>query len=302
MPNYIGVDLGGTNVRVAKVNQDGVVIQEFKEESEVDKGCDHVISKIERMIKCIDGYEKCNGIGLGVPGPVDTVNGKMVIANNLPCFYDYPIVSKISSIFDMPTYLDNDVNVAGLAEAVCGAGKGLPIVYYASISTGIGGAMIVDGKVIAGKNGHAGEIGNISVDRSREAQKGLVAGAAENEASGTALTRKGKEIFGEDKIKNAGDVFELCRQNNSQAVKLVDEFAYDIAVMLAAAGHVVDPYMFIIGGGVMKSKDVFFTKVQEYYKTLVFPGMRDILFAEAKLAEPGLVGAAMLPMSYDTHK
>ncbi|MEG1066321.1 MAG: ROK family protein [Erysipelotrichaceae bacterium] len=296
MANYIGVDLGGTNVRVAKVNQDGLVLQEIKEASEVSMGTKHVMDKIKRMIKEIDNYQTCKGIGLGVPGPVDTINGKMVIANNLPGFEDYPIVKDISDYFDMPTYLDNDVNVAGLAEAVVGAGKNLPIVFYASVSTGIGGALCINGHVIAGKRGHAGEIGNISIDRTREAFNGLVKGAAENEASGTALTRKGKAALGEN-INDAGDVFKLAKEGNERAIKLVDDFAYDFAMMLAAIGHVVDPNMFIIGGGVMKSKDAFFDKMVAYYKTLVFPGMKDVQFSEAALPEPGLIGAAMLPMS-----
>lgn len=298
MDMYIGVDLGGTNVRAAKVDQNGNVLQIVKSPTEMNKGTEHVIQKIIELIERIDGNEQCKGIGMGVPGPVDTKAGKMVLATNLPGFEGYPIASRISEHFDIPTFLDNDVNVAGMGEAVQGAGKNCDIVYYVTLSTGIGGALVVNQQVIAGKNGHAGEVANIIIDRNREKVNYLNVGAVENEASGTAITRKGKAIFGEDKIEHAGDVFDLARNGNAQALELCDEIAYDIAVMFSTIAHVVDPEVFVVGGGVMKGKDVFFDKMEAYYRTMIHKGMQTVVFKDAELEEPGIVGAAMLPMSY----
>ena len=297
MKTYIGVDLGGTNVRVALVDEHGTVLQDKKEASEVDKGVPYVIQKIIRLIESLDNYENAEGIGMGVPGPVDTVAGKIVVTNNLPGFAGEPLAQMIQDHFKKPTFMDNDVNVAGLGEATLGAGKGKSIVYYITVSTGIGGALMIDGKVIAGKHGHAGELCNIVVDRNREARNGLAAGALENEASGTAITRKGKELFG-DSIEHAGDVFQLAADGNEQALELVDSVAYDLAQGFAATALVIDPEIFVLGGGVMKSKEIFFNRFHNYFKELVFPGMRDIEFAYAQLDEPGIVGAAMLPLAY----
>ncbi|WP_416327064.1 ROK family protein [[Eubacterium] hominis] len=298
MKTYIGVDLGGTNVRVAKVDENGNILQIVKEPTEVGKGVQHVVDKIIKLIESIDGYQECEGIGMGVPGPVDTVEGKMVLATNLPGFEGFPIAKTISDHFHIPTFVDNDVNVAGMGEAMLGAGKGLPIVYYVTISTGIGGALIVNERVVAGKNGHAGEVANIIIDRNREKVNYLNVGAVENEASGTAITRKGKEIFGDDAIQHAGDVFDLARKGDEKAIALCDQVAYDIAVMFSAIAHVVDPYVFVVGGGVMKGKDVFFDKMEAYYRTMIHKGMQTVEFKEALLEEPGIVGAAMLPRSY----
>lgn len=295
---FIGVDLGGTNVRVAKVDETGNVLQVVKDATEINKGTEHVIQKIISLIKSIDNYSECKGIGMGVPGPVDTKEGKMVLATNLPGFEGYPIAGRIEEHFGIPTYLDNDVNVAGMGEAVLGAGKGCDIVYYVTISTGIGGALIVNKKVIAGKNGHAGEVANIIIDRNREKVNYLNVGAVENEASGTAITRKGKEIFGDSAIRHAGDVFDLARKGNAQALQLCDEVAYDLAVMFSTIAHVVDPEVFVLGGGVMKGKDVFYDKMEAYYRTMIHKGMQTVVFKEAQLEEPGIVGAAMLPMAY----
>ena len=298
MKAYIGVDLGGTNVRVAKVDENGTILQMVKEATEIEQGVEHVVAKIISMIERIDRYADCEGIGMGVPGPVDTVQGKMVLATNLPGFEGYPIAQKIGDHFHLPTFVDNDVNVAGMGEAILGAGKDEEIVYYVTISTGIGGALVVDKKVVAGKNGHAGEIANLIIDRNREKVNYLNIGAVENEASGTALTRKGRRLFGEDMIAHAGDVFALARQGNSEALALCDEMAYDIAVMFSIIAHVVDPAVFVIGGGVMKGKDAFFEKMERDFRSMIHKGMQTVKFKEAQLEEPGIIGAAMLPKAY----
>lgn len=297
MRTFIGVDLGGTNVRVAKVDEVGNILQIEKEKTEIEQGCDFVVHKIISMIERLDGYKQCIGIGMGVPGPVDTKLGAMVMATNLPGFKGYPLVEKLQSYFQLPTFLDNDVNVAGMGEAMLGAGVKKNIVYYVTISTGIGGALVINERLVSGKHGYAGEVGNIVIDRNREKVNHLNKGAVENEASGTALTRKGKKIFGDD-IQHAGDVFALARKGDVKANQLCDEMAYDVACLLSVIAHVVDPDIFILGGGVMKGKDIFLDKVKHYYAFLVHEGMQDVQFVEAVLMEPGIVGAAMLVKAY----
>ena len=296
MKTYISVDLGGTNIRAAKVDEEGNILQMVKDSSNPEKGCEHVMNKIIELIEKLDGYQDCEGIGMGVPGPIDTIHGKIIVSTNLPKLSGYPIADHIQKHFNKPTFMDNDVNVAALGEACLGAGKGYPSVYYASISTGIGGAFVIDQKVLSGQNGHAGEIGNICIDRNREKYNILNVGAAENEISGTAITRKGRAIFG-DEIQHAGNVFDLAKNNDPKAMEIVDTMAYDMAMMFSAVAHVVDPHVFVIGGGVMKAKDVFFDKMETYYRGMIHQGMQSVVFKQAELEEPGIIGAAMLPMT-----
>lgn len=296
MKYYIGVDLGGTNVRAAKVDELGHIVEVVKEATEIEQGVEHVISKMIRMIQSLSDYQNCEGIGLGVPGPVNTALGVMSLATNLPGFENYPLCETIQKHIGLPTFADNDVNVACLAESYHGAGKPYPIVYYVTLSTGIGGAFTVNHQLVSGMAGYAGEVANIVIDRNREKVNYLNVGAVENEASGTAITRKGRKVLG-DHIQHAGMVFDLAKQGNPEALKIVDEAAYDIALMFADVAHVVNPHIFVVGGGMMKSKDVFFDKVCDYFKDLVHVGMRCTQFACAELEEPGLIGAAMLPMS-----
>lgn len=301
MKSFIGIDLGGTNVRVARVDENGSILQIIKEPTEIKQGVKHVMDKIISMIERIDQYENCLGIGMGVPGPVDTQQGKMLLASNLPGFEGYPIKATLEDHFHLPVFVDNDVNVACMGEAMHGAGKGKNIVYYVTISTGIGGALVVQQKLVSGKNGHAGEIGNIIIDRNREKINHLNAGAVENEASGTAITRKGQALFG-DCVKHAGDVFDLARQKDEKACKLCDDMAYDLAVMFSVIAHVADPDVFVLGGGCMKGKDVFYANMQTYFRTLIHQGMQTVEFKEAELNEPGIIGAAMLPGAYISYE
>ena len=295
MKKYIGVDLGGTNVRAAVVREDGEILCIKKCASRPERGAEAVMETIISLIESLEGYEECEGIGLGIPGPIDTANGKILISTNLPKLIGFPIAEYIENHFHKPTFMNNDVKVAGLGEALFGGGKGYPIVYYVTISTGIGGALVIDGKVIGGQNGYAGEIGNICIERNREKYNILNRGAVENEASGTAITRIGREVFGEDKVRHAGDVFDLARSGDERALKIVDDMSYDLAIMFSSIAHVVDPHVFVVGGGVMKGKDVFFDRLEKYYRGLIHEGMQPEIFREAKLEEPGIVGAAMLP-------
>lgn len=294
MKYYIGIDLGGTNVRVAKIDEEGNIVQDVKRKSYGLEGPrEKTVSVIFECLDKIENIKECLGIGIGVPGPVDTKRRVMTLSSNLMDFENFPLAQMIEERYGLPTYIDNDANVAGLAEAVLGAGKDEEIVYYLTHSTGIGGALIINGKVISGKSGYAGEVGNIIVDYNRPSINNLNPGAIESFASGTAIVRRGKEIFG-DRVKTAKEVFELFAEDDPQAKELVNDVCRDLAQVMATIAHVVDPGVFVIGGGCSYSGNLYFPLIEKYYKEMVHPGMRNIKIVRAVLEEPGVLGAAML--------
>ena len=303
MRYFIGVDLGGTNVRSLLVDEKGTILSEVKDVTESEKGPDYVTQKIIKQIESIDysavgGFEAVDGIGIGVPGPVDTVHKYMVMATNLHDFARYPICDKLEAYFSKPTFIDNDANVAGLAEAMVGSGRFKASVFYITISTGIGGAFIVDGKLVSGNRGHAGEIGNIIVKTNGEKINHLNAGAVENEASGTAIVRKARDAFGEDKIRHAGDLFALAASGDQKALEIKNDFIDSITTMMANIAHTVDPHCFVLGGGVMKSKEYFIDELNEMFNSKIHEGMRGFTpIFNVELDDCGAIGAAMLPMS-----
>jgi glucokinase len=296
MKTVIGIDLGGTNVRVAKVSLEGKILQEFKSPCYAQEGPDKVTSNIIELLGKIDDIKSCSGIGIGVAGPVDTVTKQLKMSTNLPGLAFYPICEKIEKAFGLPTYMDNDANVAGLAEALLGAGRGHKVVYFIIHGTGVGGALVVNGQVVSGKNGYAGEIGNIIVTREGEKINHLNIGAVENLASGAALIKIAKARINPN-INTAYEIFKLAKAGDITALDIVDKMAFDFASACSAIGHVVDPSIFVVGGGVVQSHELYFPLVKKYYDQMVHDGMRGVQFIPAELDEPGILGAAMLPIS-----
>ena len=296
MKTYIGVDLGGTNVRAAIVDEEGKVLVQKKSPSYAQEGKEKVMNTIINLIKSLPDYELCSGIGVGVPGPCDEKTGSMVLATNLPGFEGYSIANKLEETFHMPSFIDNDANVAALAEALVGAGKGKKVVYYVTLSTGIGGGLVINGECISGKHGFTGEIANIIIDRNRSKVNYLAVGAIENEASGTAITRKANEKASK-KYKHAGEVFEDAHNGNPVAKEIVDNVVRDLAQLFATIACVCDPDIFILGGGMMQSSDLFLPSVIEKFKEISHTQLHDDEFVLASLEEPGVIGEAMLPRS-----
>ena len=297
MKKVIGIDLGGTNVRVAKVSEAGEILQVLTSPSYANDGPDKVVANVVALINQIEHLEECVGIGIGVPGPVDTLRGVMTMSTNLKGFENFPFAKTLEETFNKPTFVDNDANVAGLAEALLGAGKDHPIVYYITHSTGVGGALVVNGRLVSGRNGYAGEIGNIILTREGEKINHLNVGAAENLFSGLALVKQAQERL-DPSISSAKAIFDLAKEGHVEAQKIIDEMAFNFASMASAIAHVVDPHIFVIGGGVSKSSDMYFDKVIKNYNQLVHEGMRNPKLVRAQLSEPGIVGAAMLPISF----
>ncbi len=297
MKYYIGVDLGGTHVRCAKVTEDGEILAQVKGPSYGLEGPEKVMGNIKNLIHQLPNVEEASGIGVCVPGPVDKVTQTMALSTNLTGFKGYPMAKELEEEFHLPTFLDNDANCAGLAEALVGAGKGLPVVFYVTISTGIGGVLVVDGKAVSGMHGFGGEIANMIVDRNREKINYLNVGAIENEASGTAITRKARSLMPELNIEHAGTVFQLSEEGNPTAKKIVNQVEEDLGQMFSMISTVCDPNMFIIGGGITKSADIFLPGLIENFKKFSHDAVKDTPFSIAKLEEPGVIGAAMIPLS-----
>ncbi|MBR2066969.1 MAG: ROK family protein [Solobacterium sp.] len=297
MKTYIGIDLGGTNVRAARITEEGEILAQVSSPSHGQEGPETVMKIVKDLVYSLPNWQECAGIGMGVPGPVNTEKGCMEISSNLTGFKGYPIADDLQKEFGLPTFLDNDANVAGLAEALVGAGKGLKTVFYTTISTGIGGVLVVNGQTVSGKHGFGGEIANIIIDRNRKKINYLNAGAVEVECSGTAITRKGREALADLGVEHAGQVFALAREGNQKAKEIVTTLHRDLGQLFATIACVCDPDIFILGGGMMKSADDVLPGMIEEYKKLSHEALWDTPFVLAELKEPGIVGAAMLPKS-----
>ena len=299
MNYYIGIDLGGTNVRIAKVDEQGKIVQDVISPSYGLEGPEKIESNILDLLKQFD-LSDVKSIGLAIPGPVDGEKNVITQATNIPGCENYPFADNMQKVTGVPVFLDNDANAAGLAEAVLGSGKGYNVVYYLTHSTGIGGGLVINGHVIQGHKGYAGEVANVIVDpnaKQFDNYKHLNRGGVETVASGTAIGLFGNEILGE-KGNSSRKVFALAKEGDPQAQAIIDKMAKDFATCLSAISAIVAPDCFVIGGGCSHSSDQYFDKIRENFKTMAHPGMREVPILKATLQEPGVLGAAMIGKSH----
>jgi len=299
MNYYVGIDLGGTNVRVAKVDEEGKIVQDVIAPSRGKEGPEAIEENILELLSQFD-LGDVKSIGLAIPGPVDGEKNVITLATNIPGCEGYPFAENMEKATGIPVYLDNDANAAGLSEALLGSGKGYNVVYYLTHSTGIGGALIIDGKVISGHRGYAGEVANVIVDpdaKQYPVYRQLNRGAVEAVASGTALGLIGRELIGEE-ADSARKVFILASEGDETAMAIVDRMAKNLATCMSAIAAICAPDCFVIGGGCTHSSVLYFDKLKNYYRSMVHEGMQDVPILKASLEEPGMIGAAMLGRSH----
>ena len=293
MNYYIGIDLGGTNVRIAKVDEDGKIVQDMIEPSHGKEGPEKIETNILEMLKEFD-LKDVKSIGFAIPGPVDAQKNVITQATNIPGCENYPFADNIEKVTGIPVFLDNDANAAGLAEALLGSGKGYDIVYFITHSTGIGGGLIINKRVVSGRKGFGGEVANVFVKANGIKKNNLIAGAVENEASGTALALKAKELISDD-IKDAEDVFNLIRNNKSEiADELVEDMSKSIAILLSDIAAIIAPDCFVIGGGCSNASELYFHRIEKYFKEYCHDYNNDTPIFKANIKEPGVIGASLL--------
>ncbi|MBM7579655.1 ROK family protein [Jeotgalibacillus terrae] len=289
----IGVDLGGTNLRVAEVEQSGKIIQILSEPTEAEFGFNHTIQKMIRMIKAIAEGREIKGIGIGAPGPLNPKKGVILSPPNLPGWNEVQIVHMIREYFHTKVFLTNDANAAALAEAKAGSGKGFESVFYLTISTGIGGGFIINERIFEGAQGYAAEVGNMIINPNGYKHSNLNPGSWEGHASGTAIGRIGKERF---QARGTAEVFQLAESGDTRALQLIEETVDALAIGIANITHIVNPAVFVIGGGVMKSEKMILEPVKEKVKNYVYPGLKDAINIRPAALEgnAGVIGASFL--------
>ena len=292
--NYaIGIDVGGTNIRIAVVDETGNLYDVIKE-STIAHDIESLKNQIVSLINRVD-YKKYNilGIGIGVPGPVKP-DGTVIYIPNLNISTSFNLKEMIERETNIKTFVGNDANVAGLAEAYVGNGKDYDVVQYITMSTGIGGGLVINKKMITGKNGLAQEIGSMIVKNGGRAPSIFKAkGCIEGEASGTMLTLKANEVG--LNCANAGDVFVLAKNGNEIAIKLKEEFISNIAAFIGSIVAYMEPDVFVLGGGLMKSKDYFLEELIKKVDDYVYESLKgNIKIVCAKYDQDcGIIGAAM---------
>jgi glucokinase len=286
----IGIDLGGTKIAAALATPNGKIVTDVNIPTEAQKGQQQVIDNIKKAVyTLIRGQKvKISSLGIGVPGPIDYEKGIVIEPPNLPGWKRVNLKKILEKEFKVPVHLDNDANCAALAEAYFGAGKKARHFIYMTISTGIGGGIIIDRKLYRGAIGAAGEFGHMVID-----SKGYVCGCGnvgclEALGSGTAIKRRA----GMDAIS----VELAARQGDKKAQKVIAETAHYLAIGIANLVNIFNPELVVLGGGVSKMRELLLTPIRQEFKeyALTLPA-KNVRIVRAKLgAESGVLGAVAL--------
>ncbi|HEY0831062.1 MAG TPA: ROK family protein [Candidatus Dormibacteraeota bacterium] len=239
-----GIDLGGTQVRVALARSDGRLIASVKTKTHTLPTPQAMVDWAAAEIDRHRGREKVRSITIAAPGPIDLKRGVLVNPPNLP-WKNVPLVALMSRATGAKVNLANDADMAGLGEFHHGAGRGSRNMVYITWSTGVGGGLIVDGKLHRGAHGTAGEIGHMIIDPNGPLDNCGQHGCLEAFVSGTALAR--------ETGRSAAELFAAAARGDRHARTVVERAAHYMGLALISLTNVIDPEIFVIGGGVSKS-------------------------------------------------
>ncbi|HXE90046.1 MAG TPA: ROK family protein [Terriglobales bacterium] len=321
----IGVDLGGTNLRIAAVSEDGRVLEKMATGTEVARGRDSVLDEmcgaISRLTAEVGSGKRLVGIGIGVPGIIDLETGMLYESPNLPGWHDYPVRDEIERRLTTRVVLENDANCAALGEAWMGAARGFPDMCMITLGTGVGGGIVLGGRIWHGMTGMAGELGHITVVPDGVPCGCGNRGCIEQYASASAVERMAREVLGEARGKTgkaqrtARAVFEQAQHGDKQAQGIFDTVGRMLGVLIGDLVNALNLPMYVIGGGVAGAWEAFSPAMFEEVKKRSFvyaatapEGGKTRRRTEIRRAElgsdAGLIGAARLPMlpaEYEQH-
>lgn len=287
-----GIDIGGTNTRIALIDEAYEIIQRIQFPTDVNNP-HATLQKIQETVQSFS--VAIAGVGLSCPGPLDLKQGIILDTPNLKGGWHGLAVSKeLSARLKVPVFLENDANLACLAEAVLGQGKGYSYVQFLTISTGLGSGLVIDKKIYQGAHGFAHEIANIPLWRNGPSHGSIYPGGVEAICSGTAITTRAKKA-GLD-VEHAGDVYSLACSQNQTAIDIMEDAKEYLANTIAIIYAFVDPEIVILGGSVAIKIPGFVEDVEQRVKTKVYPNIQPLVkVVKTNLSEDsGLLGAACL--------
>jgi ROK family protein (putative glucokinase) len=301
-----GVDIGGTTVKIGLFSVEGELLEKWEITTRTDDGGAYILSDIAASIKAkmteksIDESD-ISGIGMGVPGPVKE-DGTVIKCVNLG-WGIFNAAEEMSKLTGLPVKVGNDANMAALGEMWQGGGKGYKNVVCVTLGTGVGGGIIINGKILAGTNGAGGEIGHITIDPDETdicncGKKGCL----EQYASATGIVRMANKLLNETdepsrlrevQYISAKEIYNAAKSGDKFANDLVEEIGRRLGFALASIACVVDPEIFVIGGGVSRAGSIVTNITKKYYQQYAFHACKNAEIVLAKLGnDAGMYGGA----------
>lgn len=303
-----GIDIGGTSVKLGFFTYEGELLSKWEIPTRTENSGDYILEDVAKSINLfiIDNNvnkEDIIGIGIGVPGPV-TEDGTVHQCVNLG-WGVLNVAHKMEELTGFKTKVNNDANVAALGEMWQGGGKGYKSLIMVTLGTGVGGGVIINNEIITGTTGAAGELGHIKVNTKEVNTCGCGnRGCLEQYASATGIVREANRLLKETSEKSslrtldnitAKDIFAHAKDGDNIAKEAVEILGEYLGVALSNVAAVVDPEVFVIGGGVSKAGDILISTIKRHYEKNVMYALKNKEFVLAKLGnDAGIYGSAKL--------
>lgn len=307
---YVGVDVGGTTIKVGICDSEGKLLGTYEGDTEVSKGTDTILHNIAKYARAIVEespyeWEQVDGVGIGIAGFLDIPAGYVKYSANLK-IENTDLKGFLEQELGKTIKVNNDANVAALGEAWAGAGRGVSDCVCYTLGTGVGGGIIIGGKIVEGFAGMAGELGHIAIVPDLEAiQCGCgKMGCLETVSSATGIIRMAKDAVARgdrtslSQVENimAKDVVDAAKAGDEVASRIVSRAAYYLGKSMAMMAIVLNPQYFIVGGGVSKAGDFLFDQIREVFEKYTQDQAKEgVRIVPAVLGnDAGVVGAAGL--------
>ena len=307
--NYLGIDLGGTNIKGGVVNEAGEILREASRPTQVENGPDAIADGIAALIKELEQGETFGGVGLGCPGTVDDESGEVVCAFNLNLIH-YDLRGAIKARTGYEIRLGNDANVAALAEATVGAGRGAHSTVVITLGTGVGCGVVLEGKMLTGYTGAASELGHMVIAEGGAQCTCGRRGCFETYASATALIRMTRDamaknpnsamhaVAGENGAVDGRTAFTAAERGDAAAAEVVHEYVKYLASGVTNVVNIFFPEIVAFSGGVANQGEALLRPLREEVRRQEFGGAyvkRHAKLVQCTLGyQSGIIGAALL--------
>ncbi|GAB6447079.1 glucokinase [Bacillus cereus] len=310
---YVGVDIGGTTIKLAFIDTMGNIMNKWEIPTNIHDNGLHIVpdiwnSILNKLSELHEDKELLLGIGVGAPGFINMDTGFIYQAINIG-WYNYPLREELEKISGIPVKVDNDANLAGAGELWTGSAKGMNDVLFVTLGTGVGGGIIIDGKIVHGKLGMGGEIGHITADYDEKFKCNCgKKGCLETLVSATGIVRLAMEklkkypesilnntIRGKQSLTTK-IIFDAYKIQDALAVDVVHEVSKYLGVALANLANTLNPECIVIGGGVSKAGDLLLAPVKTTFQKHSLPRIREN--TDMRIAslgnDAGVIGCAWL--------
>lgn len=295
MKYFIGIDIGGTNLRAAILDNEYNLIDKFKIDNIVEKGAQYNIDNLISMI--MEKWNKYNfqAIGVACPGPLDIRNGIIINPPNLKGWEGFKIKKYFEESFKLPITINNDANIAGYCEAKIGAAANSESVYYMTLSTGVGGGFIYKNEIVNGFNNIAGEVCNMIINEDEYRHAGLNPGGLEGQCSGVNISRIASKRLRQE--LSTKDVFDKANEGEKNCADVLQGWIVNLSKSIANIVITVDPEVIVVGGSVILNNVNYLDKIINEVKSRVFDSV-NVNIKLAKIGDDaGLLGAGILASS-----